>query len=341
MSFAFICLLFPLHVREFILQCLKNKKNMKFKGQHILSTKQFDKNSLLAFFGRMKKMEKVVVDGVVGGKQSKLCEGKILATLFYEPSTRTRFSFETAMLRLGGRVISNFDMLKTSSVAKMESLRDTGKVVSQMVDVIAMRHPEVGSVEELAKGSDVPVINAGDGIGEHPTQALLDLYTIWKNKGDVSGLTVGMIGDLKNGRVPHSQCSLLKHFGCKFIFVSPVALKMPRDVVAELKACGCEIIEVEELAEVVGKMDVICMTRIQKERFSSEKEYERYAGRYILDGKMMKLAKKNAIVLHPLPRVDEISSDVDDDVRAKYFEQVKNGVAVRMALICEVLGIVG
>ncbi len=312
---------------------------MKFKHQHILSTKQFDKNDLLAFFEVVKKMEKVVEEAVKEGKQSKLCEGKILATLFYEPSTRTRFSFETAMLRLGGRVISNFDMLKTSSATKMETLYDTGKVISQMANVIVMRHPEVGSTEKMAKGSNVPVINAGDGSGEHPTQALLDLYTIWKSHGRIDGLTIGMIGDLKNGRVPHSQCSLLKHFGCKFIFVSPVGLKMPSEITAELRACGCEVVETEDLAEVIHDMDVICMTRIQKERFANDEEYGKYAGSYVLDCEMMNLAKKDSIVLHPLPRVDEISSEVDDDPRAKYFEQVKNGVAVRMALICEVFGI--
>jgi len=312
---------------------------MKFKDQHILSTNQFDKNDLLAFFEVVKKMEKVVEEAVVGGKQAKLCEGKILATLFYEPSTRTRFSFETAMLRLGGRVISNFDMLKTSSAVKSETLYDTGKVISQMADVIAMRHPEVGSVEKLAKGSDVPVINAGDGIGEHPTQALLDLYTIWKNKGTVSGLTIGMIGDLKNGRVPHSQCSLLKHFGCKFIFVSPEGLKMPEEIVTELKAYGCEVSETEDLAEAIDDMDVIGMTRIQRERFANDEEYGKYAGSYVLDAELMAVAKTDAIVLHPLPRVDEISDEVDSDPRAKYFEQVQNGVCVRMALFCDVFGI--
>lgn len=312
---------------------------MKFKHQHILSTKQFDKNDLLAFFEIVKKMERVVEEAVKEGKQSKLCEGKILATLFYEPSTRTRCSFETAMLRLGGRVISNFDMLKTSSAVKSETLSDTGKVVSQMADVIAMRHPVVGSVAELAAFSDVPVINAGDGIGEHPTQGLLDLYTIWKNKGGISGLTVGVIGDLKNGRVPHSQCSFLKYFGCKFIFVSPDALKMPAEITAELRACGCEVIETEDLAEVIDEMDIISMTRIQRERFANDEEYGKYAGSYILDGSMMDLAKKDAVVIHPLPRVDEISDEVDGDPRAKYFEQVRNGVVVRMALICDVLGV--
>jgi len=312
---------------------------MKFKHQHILSTQQFDKNDLLAFFEVVKKMENVVVEAVNNGKQSKLCEGKILATLFYEPSTRTRFSFETAMLRLGGRVISNSDMLKTSSAVKSETLFDTGKVISQMADVIAMRHPEVGSVERLAKGSDVPVINAGDGIGEHPTQALLDLYTIWKSCGRVDGLTIGMIGDLKNGRVPHSQCSLLKYFGCKFIFVSPEGLKMPNEIVKELQAFGCEVSETEDLAESIDDMDVIGMTRIQRERFSSDEEYGKYAGSYVLDAELMNIAKKDAIVLHPLPRVDEIADEIDNDPRAKYFEQVKNGVCVRMALLCEVLGV--
>jgi len=310
---------------------------MNFKGQHILSTKQFDKDGLIELFQTAKKMEKVV-DDARKGKQSKILEGKILATLFFEPSTRTRFSFETAMNRLGGRVISNFDMMNSSSIKKRETLWDTGKVVSQMTDIIAMRHPEVGSVEKLAKGSDAPVINAGDGPNQHPTQGLLDVYTIWKKFGKLSGLTIGMVGDLKYGRVPHSQCDLLKHFGIKFIFVAPKALKMPEEIVGELKKSKHEVLEVEDFGSVIGQMDVIAMTRIQEERFANKDEYKKYAGVYVLDKKLMGKAKKDSIVIHPMPRVDEISSDVDLDSRAKYFEQVKNGVVIRMALLAKVLG---
>jgi len=294
---------------------------MDYKGQHILSTKQFDRDGLLELFEEAKEMESG------GGELS----GKLMATLFYEPSTRTRFSFEAAMLRLGGGVISNADMVTTSSFRKKETLEDTGKVVSQMADVIVARHPEEGSVAKLASKSDVPVINAGDGASEHPTQALLDLYTVWKEKGDLDGLTWGMVGDLKNGRVPHSQADLLKYFDVKFIYVSPSGLEMPEKYRAGNYSEG------NDLREVIGEMDVIAMTRVQGERFKSEEEYKKYAGSYILDAEMMKGAKKDAMVLHPLPRVDEISGEVDNDPRAKYFEQVKNGVFVRMALLAKVL----
>lgn len=305
---------------------------MEFHLQHILSTKQFDKEGLLSLFQLAVRMEKIAKNG-----GEKLLSGKIMASLFFEPSTRTRFSFETAMLRLGGSVVSNFDMMKTSSLTKKESLEDTGKVVSQMADVIVMRHPETGSVSKLANKSDVPVINAGDGASEHPTQALLDLYTIWKEKGRIDKLTIGMVGDLKYGRVPHSQCDLLKHFKVKFIFVAPKGLSMPVEIVKKLKNSGHGVIQTEKLQAVLSDMDVIGMTRIQKERFKSEKEYKKYAGAYILDKKLMKSAKDDAIIIHPLPRVDEIDKELDKDKRSKYFTQVKNGVYLRMALLAKVL----
>lgn len=308
---------------------------MSFKGQNILSAKQFDKKGLLDLFKTAKEMEKVLA----GKKQSKIAEGKILATLFFEPSTRTRFSFETAMLRLGGRVLSNADMGNTSSAVKKETLEDTGKVMSQMADVLVMRNPTPMSVEKFAKNSDVPVLNAGDGVNEHPTQALLDLYTVWKERGSLDGLVWGMVGDLKNGRVPHSQAYLLKNFDVKFVLVSPDGLKMPVEIVKELKKDGCEISESEKLSDEISKIDVIAMTRVQRERFANEKQYLKYVGSYVLDAVMMKKAKKNALILHPLPRVDEIAKEVDNDPRAKYFEQVKNGVAIRMALIAKVLGL--
>lgn len=307
---------------------------MQFQGQHILTTKQFDKDSLLSLFDLAAKMEKVVEKG-----KSELLAGKVMSTIFYEPSTRTRFSFETAMLRLGGGVVSNSDMMATSSFKKKESLADTGKVLSKMVDVIVMRHPEPGSVSELADYSEVPVINAGDGSSEHPTQGLLDLYTIWKKYGKLDGLKIGMIGDLKYGRVPHSQCDLLKHFDVELIFVSPEALKMPEGIRTNLIESGHKIIETENLQQVISEMDVIGMTRVQQERFSSEAEYKKYEGAYILDGPLMKIAKDEAIVIHPLPRVEEIAKEVDFDPRAEYFNQVSNGVYVRMALLLKVLGI--
>ena len=307
---------------------------MDFKGQHVLSAKQFDKKSLLALFKTASVMEKALKNG----KNLKLASGKIMATLFFEPSTRTRFSFEIAMLRLGGKVVSNADMMKTSSSTKKESFADTGKVVSQMVDLIVMRSPEVDSVAKLSEKSDCPVINAGDGAEEHPTQALLDLYTVWKHRGTLDGITFGMVGDLSHGRVPHSQAYLLRNFDVKFLFVSPKGLSMPKEIVNDLEKSGSEVEESEDLFLGVKQMDVVAMTRVQKERFESEEEYMKYEGSYVLDKNMIKRVKSDALILHPLPRVDEISSDVDDDPRSKYFEQVLNGVAVRMALIAKILG---
>jgi aspartate carbamoyltransferase catalytic subunit len=306
---------------------------MIFKKSHVLSTEQFDRKDLDILFEETLKMEKILADG----GQCDLLEGKILATLFYEPSTRTRFSFETAMLRLGGRVISNADMMQTSSVKKQETLEDTGKVVSQMADIIVMRHPEAGSVKNLAGKSDVPVINAGDGPNQHPTQALLDVYTIWKDKGKIDGLTVGMIGDLKYGRVPHSQCDLLKHYNVDFVFVSPRELRMPNEIIEDLRKINRSVAEMTSFNEAISQMDVIAMTRIQEERFESKAEYLKYKGTYVLDEEVLGNAKEDAIIIHPLPRVDEISPNVDTDSRAKYFEQVKNGVALRMALFNLVL----
>lgn len=306
---------------------------MSIKGQSILSSKQFDRESLLSLFEEAKRMEEVKN----GPGSCDDLKGKVMASVFFEPSTRTRFSFESAMLRLGGKVISNPDMLKNSSVKKRETLFDTGKVLSQLADVIAMRHPEQGSVAEMEKGSDVPVMNAGDGPGDHPTQGLLDVYTMYKTFGKLDGLTVGMVGDLKYGRVPHADAHLLSHFGVKFVFVAPEALMMPREIVDHLRGKGLEVVETESLEEVIGELDVIGMTRVQEERFESTEEYQKYAGAYILGRELMSNAKAEAIVLHPLPRVDEIEVDLDEDPRCKYFEQVHNGVCVRMALLKQVL----
>lgn len=295
---------------------------MDFQGQHILSTNQFDKDGLLALFEEAKKMESE------GGD----LKGKLMATLFYEPSTRTRFSFEAAMNRLGGGVISNADMMTTSSHKKRETLEDTGKVVSKIVDVIVMRHPEKGSVAKLAAKSEVPVINAGDGASEHPTQGLLDLYTVWKEKGTLDGLIWGMIGDLKNSRVFHSQADLLRHFDVKFVLVSPEGLEMPTDYI------NGEFRESKDLASVIADMDVISTNRIQEERFANPDDAEKYKGAFVIDEVMMNGAKADAVLLNPLPRVDEITVKVDSDPRAKYFDQVENGVYVRMALLKKVLG---
>lgn len=307
-------------------------KKMDFKGQHILSTKQFDKGGLLEIFDEAKKMEKVIEDSKKG-KVSDLLAGRLMATLFYEPSTRTRFSFEAAMQRLGGRVLSNADMMMTSSAKKSETLWDTGKVVSQMVDVIVMRHPVAEALHELADGSDVPVLNAGNGAEDHPSQALLDSYTIWKEKGGIDGLVIGVVGDLKHSRVLHSQILAFNRFeGVKFVLISPGELKLPE----ELKK-GVDFIETENLADVIADLDVISVNRIQEERFASQAEADKYRGKFVVKPEFLKEARKDAIVLCPLPRREELPVEIDSDPRAKYFEQVGNGVAVRMALLKKVL----
>lgn len=307
---------------------------MDFKGADILSTKQFNREDVLKVCEVAKSMEQYLEEGNMG----KLLEGHLMATLFFEPSTRTRFSHETAMIRLGGKVISNADMMNLSSVKKQETLEDTGMMVGSFADVIVMRHPQAHSVEKLAAGTTKPVINAGDGPNEHPTQGLLDVYTMWKEFGTLDGLNIGVVGDLKFGRVPHSHCDLLKYFDVKFTFVAPQALQMPREQIADLKACGREVSEVTDLPSAIADMDVISMTRIQEERFEDRSEYEKYKGVYVLDAQMMAKAKEKSIVIHPLPRVDEITVEVDKDPRARYFDQVRNGVAVRMALLALVLG---
>lgn len=261
------------------------------------------------------------------------CDGKIMATLFYEPSTRTQMSFQTAMLRLGGRIIG-FDNPATSSVSKGENLKDTTKIVSSYADILVMRHPVSGSAKAAALTADCPVINAGDGGHLHPTQTLTDLLTLKIEKKTLSGLTIGMCGDLINGRTVHSLCKALSCYkGNKFILISTSELKLPSYIKDVIIANGSTFEEVNSLDKVIGKLDVLYMTRIQKERFSSEEEYLSQKDTYILDKKKMLDAKRDMIVLHPLPRVDEIEIDVDDDSRAMYFNQAKYGVYARMALI--------
>jgi len=320
-----------------------------FEMKNLLYSKDLTREEIEALMERAKGYLPVAGRGASGGARTKVrdAEGKILATLFYEPSTRTRFSFESAMKRLGGDVISNSHMDYTSSAKKGETLYDTGRVISQMADVIAMRHPEKGSVAELALGAVVPVVNAGDGPGDHPTQGLLDLFTIQQELGRLDNFTIAMVGDLKNGRVPHAECELLRKLhegkddagGVRFVFVAPAALAMPREILAALEAAGHEIVETEDLDAVIGEVDVIADTRIQKERFESEEDYLKYKGVYVITPDVMAQAKEDAILLHPLPRVDEIEVAVDEDPRAKYFQQVENGVAMRMAILAELLGL--
>ena len=265
------------------------------------------------------------------------CDGKIMGTLFYEPSTRTQMSFQTAMLRLGGTIIG-FDNPATSSVAKGENIKDTTKIVSTYADIMVMRHPVAGSVKAAALTADCPVVNAGDGGHLHPTQTLTDLLTLKEEKGRLEGLTIGFCGDLKNGRTVHS---LIKAMSCfkdnKFVLISTDELALPAYIKDILSAGGHSYKEAGDLEEVIGELDVLYMTRIQQERFSTPEEYEKQKGNYILDKKKMSLAKQDMIVLHPLPRVDEIAIEVDDDPRAMYFKQAEYGMYIRMALIVTML----
>ncbi len=265
------------------------------------------------------------------------CRGKIMGTLFYEPSTRTQMSFQTAMLRLGGTIIG-FDNPQTSSVAKGENLKDTTKIVSGYSDVLVIRHPVVGAAKAAALTADCPVINAGDGGHLHPTQTLTDLLTLKCEKGTLSGLTIGLCGDLLNGRTVHSLCKAMSCFPDNhFILISTKELAMPSYIKDIIRAHGGTFEETVSLEEAIPKLDMLYMTRIQKERFASEEEYLAQKDTYILTTKKMKLAKPDMIVLHPLPRVDEIEVAVDDDPRALYFKQAKYGMYVRMALILTML----
>lgn len=271
-------------------------------------------------------------------KYSKICDGKILATLFYEPSTRTRFSFEAAMMRLGGKVLG-FSEPNSSSASKGESLADTIKMVSIYSDIIAMRHPLEGSARVATQFSSVPIINAGDGGHQHPTQTLADLLTITCLKGKLTGHTIGICGDLRYGRTVHSLIKAMSRYeGTKFILISPKELRIPAYIRDEfIKKNNIEFKEVERLDDVIEELDILYMTRIQKERFFNEEEYLRLKDSYILDGEKMKSAKDDMIVMHPLPRVNEISMEVDNDKRASYFKEAECGMYVRMALMCKLL----
>ena len=270
-------------------------------------------------------------------KYAALCQGKILATLFFEPSTRTRLSFESAMLSLGGQVLG-FSEAASSSAAKGESLSDTIRTVACYSDIIAMRHPKEGSALLASQVCDVPVINAGDGGHAHPTQTLTDLLTIQREFGRMDNLTIGICGDLKFGRTVHSLVeALAPNTGIRFIAVSPEELRLPEYTRSSLAHEGISLTETDDLESVMPKLDMLYMTRVQRERFFNEEDYLRLRDRFILDLPKMKLLRSDAIVMHPLPRVNEIDSRVDADPRAAYFRQVANGRYVRMALICKLL----
>ena len=267
------------------------------------------------------------------------CDGKILATCFYEPSTRTRLSFESAMTRLGGRVIGFADA-NSSSAAKGESVSDTIRVISCYADICAMRHPKEGAPMVASEKSRIPVINAGDGGHYHPTQTLTDLLTIRTMKGHLDGFTIGLCGDLKFGRTVHSLINaLVRYPNTRFIFISPEELRVPDYIIEMLKEKNIPFEEVIRLEDVMPRLDLLYMTRVQKERFFNEEDYVRLKDFYVLDVAKMELAREDMLVLHPLPRVNEISVEVDDDPRAAYFRQAQYGVYVRMALILTLLGL--
>jgi aspartate carbamoyltransferase catalytic subunit len=268
----------------------------------------------------------------------KLAEDKVIASIFFEPSTRTRLSFETAINRLGARVIG-FSEVSNTSVAKGETLKDTVTMISNYADMIVMRHPLEGSVRYASEVSGVPVINAGDGSNQHPTQTLLDLYSIGKTQKRLDNLHITMVGDLKYGRTVHSLLMAMSHFNPSFRFIAPRELAMPEEYRKYLKKNGISFEEYSDLAENIADTDIVYMTRVQKERFSEPMEYEKLKNTYILRSSMLEKTKPGMKVLHPLPRVGEISEDVDSNPKAYYFNQAKNGVYARMATICYLLGI--
>ncbi len=304
-----------------------------FYGQDILSVKQFSHDDLEYIFSVAREMREMVLR--VG--TFDLLKGKILANLFYEPSTRTSSSFTSAMERLGGSVIP-INEVRYSSVSKGESLPDTIRTLECYADVIVLRHPEVGASALAAQYARKPIINAGDGVGEHPTQALLDLFTIVSELGEVDGLTVTMLGDLKYGRTVHSLARLLSSYNVRLNYVSPDILRMPPEIIEELKVKGVQQAEYDNLDTILPETDVLYVTRVQKERFSDQAEYELVKNAFVITTETMKLAKEQMVVMHPLPRVGEISMDVDDDPRAAYFRQMEYGLYVRMALLAMVLG---
>ncbi len=310
-----------------------DRRDAPFYQMDILSVSQFSREDLEYIFGVAKEMRSIVER--VG--TFDLLKGKILANLFYEPSTRTSSSFLSAMERLGGSVIP-INEVHYSSVAKGESLPDTIRTLQSYADVIVLRHPEVGSAALAARYASKPIINAGDGVGEHPTQALLDLFTILAELGEVDGQTVTLLGDLKYGRTVHSLARLLSLYDVELHYVSPSILRMPTEVIDEVAAKGIRQSEHDSLDAVIGQSDVLYVTRVQQERFEREADYESVAGAYIIDATTMEKAKERMIVMHPLPRVGEIADEVDDDPRAAYFRQMEYGLYVRMALLALVLG---
>jgi len=303
------------------------------KGKDILNTAQFSLQELNLIMNTAAYFEKKVKNGEV----VRNMEGQVVASLFFEPSTRTRLSFESAINRLGARALSMANAA-SSSTAKGESLADTIRTIDGYADVIVMRHPMKGAAQIAADNASHPIINGGDGTGQHPTQALLDIYSIRKEKGFLGGQTVTFLGDLKNGRTVHSLGYFMTLFKNKMIFVSPESLKMPSEITSDLRSRGAEIEETEDVEKALSVSDIVYVTRVQRERFENPKDYEKVKGVYVINRAMVEKAKKDITVLHPLPRVDEIATDVDDYEGAAYFRQAHNGLYVRMALLALISG---
>jgi aspartate carbamoyltransferase catalytic subunit len=303
---------------------------VEFKGRDIISIEDFSREEINYILKRSQTMESFAASG------SDMLKGKILASLFFEPSTRTRLSFEAAMLKLGGSTIGFADA-EIASVRKGENLADTVRTVENYADIIALRHPLEGSAKLAAEFSKVPILNAGSGAEEHPTQALMDLYTIQKEKGKIDGLKIALLGDLRYGRTVHSLACALSLYNIELYLISPESLRMRHGVIRAIQN-KISIFEDTNLEQVIPQIDVLYVTRIQKERFPDPAEYAKVKGIYKIDSKTLKKAKKDMILLHPLPRVDEIAAEVDNKPQARYFQQVWNGIVVRMALLALVLG---
>jgi aspartate carbamoyltransferase catalytic subunit len=306
----------------------QNSKTMKHRS--LISINDFTKEEQLKILDLAEEFE--------NNPTQKILEGYVVGSLFFEPSTRTRLSFESAISRLGGRIIG-FSDTSSTSVQKGESLKDTIIMVSNYTDLIVMRHPKDGSARYASEVSSVPIINAGDGANQHPTQCLLDLYSIRKTQGKLEDLDIAFVGDLKYGRTVHSLVIALTNFNCRFHFVSPPELKLPSVVKMHIKDKNLEYYQYTDLNDVIPIADIIYMTRIQRERFSDPIEYEKVKNAYILKNGMLSGSKDNMRILHPLPRVNEISIDVDDNAKAYYFQQALNGVYVRQALVTKILGV--
>ncbi len=306
----------------------------KLTGWDILSVSQFDSDTINYIFEQARGMREIVNE--TGA--TDILNGRVLACIFYEPSTRTSSSFIAAMQRLGGSVIPITSGVSFSSVSKGETLGDTMRTLQQYSDVIVLRHPVIGAAKEAAEAASVPILNAGDGAGEHPTQALLDLFTIQDELGQINGLKIAMVGDLRYGRTVHSLTKLLTQYDVSLHYISPEILRLPLNIMNQVRDADIDVRESHDVADVIADADVLYVTRVQKERFSDLSQYESVKGAYNITPELMKMAKEKMVVMHPLPRVGEISEAVDSDPRAAYFRQVQNGMYIRMALLAGVLG---